>query len=146
MSITTIIDTCKQVLFDLQLVIEQLPTEQYQKLIPNLFNASVGQHSRHIIEFFQCLQQQALADSINYDLRQRNLLIENSNADASTAITEIINWLDSSIEDKPLNLFANYTHSQNQSKQIAINIHLTRIAILLAVIREATLSKTSSCL
>ncbi|MCP4439314.1 MAG: DinB family protein [Aureispira sp.] len=126
MLITTITNTCKQLLLDLKAAVQELPEQQYKMLIPELFKASVGQHTRHIIEFFQCLQQQESAGTINYDLRQRNLLIEESTEQAGKSIDELILWLDTALKDAPLNLLANYTHEQASSPQVSIKSSLVR--------------------
>ncbi|HTH31951.1 MAG TPA: hypothetical protein VL946_11450, partial [Lacibacter sp.] len=36
-------------------VLDQLTTEQYKTPSENLSGATIGQHTRHIIELFQCL-------------------------------------------------------------------------------------------
>lgn len=126
MSITTITTTCKQLLLDLKSALEQLPTEQYQKPIPELFKSSVGQHTRHIIEFFQCLEQQLPTDIIDYDLRQRNLLIESSTLEASNSIVELIEWLDSPLEDRLLQLVANYNYKATTNDLIKVPSSLVR--------------------
>jgi hypothetical protein len=53
-----------------------LNNEQYSEKIDILSNSSIGQHIRHIIEFYTCLMEGYATGQINYDLRQRNLLIE----------------------------------------------------------------------
>lgn len=50
-------------------------------------NASVGQHVRHTIEFYQCLFE--ATDTVNYDLRKRDLALESSAAHALDAITSV---------------------------------------------------------
>jgi hypothetical protein len=49
---------------------------QYCQKVEVLSGSSIGQHLRHIIEFYICLF--ADKDYVNYDERERNLLIEQS--------------------------------------------------------------------
>lgn len=69
-------------------VIDQLNDEQYSRALTILHDASIGGHVRHIIEFFQCLLEQYPQGKVNYDLRKRNLLFEES---VMKAIEEIKN-------------------------------------------------------
>ena len=126
MSISTITATCKQLLFDLKSALDLLTTEQYQKLIPELFNSSIGQHTRHIIEFFQCLEQQASTGVVDYDLRQRNLLIESSTLEANNTLTKLIKWLNSPLEDQLLKLATNYNHQHTESSLVNVQSSLIR--------------------
>ncbi|MFM1875349.1 MAG: hypothetical protein RL266_1086 [Bacteroidota bacterium] len=50
-------------------------------------NASVGQHVRHTLEFYQCLLM--ATDIIDYDQRKRDILIESSPDHARAIIREI---------------------------------------------------------
>ena len=58
-----------------------------------LFGASIGQHTRHFVEFYQCLlDQTSEAGSgavVNYSLRQRDVRIEESPDFASGLIEDI---------------------------------------------------------
>ncbi|HEY0742583.1 MAG TPA: hypothetical protein VGD40_14005 [Chryseosolibacter sp.] len=63
-------------LAQLQTVLSQLSHEEYGRKLPVLSNASVGQHTRHIIEFFQTVIDNYESGVFNYDKRQRNTLLE----------------------------------------------------------------------
>lgn len=104
-----IYESCIAVMTDLKEAIQQLHPKQYSAHIDLLYNASVGQHCRHIIEFFQCLETQCQHGvEICYDLRQRNLQIEQSPEVATSAIEEILDWLSMVPEDKNLLLLVNH--------------------------------------
>lgn len=77
------------------LVLEQLPAGScYTNPCEALSNASIGQHTRHIIELYQCLLAGYAAGRVNYDERKRNLLYENDKTAAMTGIKEILQNLD----------------------------------------------------
>jgi hypothetical protein len=48
----------------------------YKQPSKGLFKATIGQHVRHIIELFQCLHSGYKTGVVNYDNRERNLLLE----------------------------------------------------------------------
>ena len=85
-------------------VLEQLPGQNsYAEPCSALSNASIGQHTRHIIELYQCLVSGYQAGEINYDDRKRNTLYENDIAAAVDAVKEI--QLDLQQPDKPVKIF-----------------------------------------
>ncbi len=58
-------------------VLEQLSEEEYCRPLSELGYNSLGQHFRHILEFFQCLQKGATSGGvIDYSTRPRNVLYE----------------------------------------------------------------------
>lgn len=61
---------------DLSLYLSSIRACDYAQPIEALSGSSVGQHTRHIIEFYQCLIRQLPSGVVNYDLRQRDLSIE----------------------------------------------------------------------
>lgn len=56
--------------------IERLTPEQYKTPLSVLNGAAIGAHSRHIIEFYQCLLDGLETGTVCYDRRKRNLQIE----------------------------------------------------------------------
>lgn len=87
--------------------LHHLSDEQYTKIDGDL-NASVGQHTRHVIEFFQVLFAQADSGIVNYDKRMRNTLIEENTAYAANQLEEIIERLRRRPENFPIKLEVNY--------------------------------------
>ncbi len=74
-------------------VISTVDAGLYAQPIVLLSNATIGQHTRHIIEFFQCLQEQVGSKVINYTLRKRDSLIEENKEAAIDAMNTLINNL-----------------------------------------------------
>lgn len=64
----------------------QLDEATYKKAHPQFGLASIGEHTRHIIEMFTCLLNKYETGCINYDERERNRVIE-------TSIPEALNYL-----------------------------------------------------
>lgn len=57
-------------------LLNQLNTQEYTNPVNHLSNATIGQHTRHIIELFQCLINNYETGTVNYDSRLRNRKIE----------------------------------------------------------------------
>jgi hypothetical protein len=64
-----------QLLRQLKNCLNQLTNDEYTEKLAIFSSSTIGQHTRHILEFHQALLN--VDKIINYDLRQRNLQIEN---------------------------------------------------------------------
>ncbi|HEY1055494.1 MAG TPA: hypothetical protein VGE24_10170, partial [Emticicia sp.] len=65
-----------EVINQLRNLLNQLSSTEYTEKLTVLNNSSIGQHVRHTIEFFQCLIKGSSIGIVDYDGRERNLLIE----------------------------------------------------------------------
>lgn len=95
-----VIYSVQALLQQLQQVLSQLTEEQYNAVIPVLSGASIGQHTRHIIEFFQALEEGYKCARVNYDTRKRDYVLETSLNAARHALDNIIDSVDKT--DTPL--------------------------------------------
>jgi hypothetical protein len=83
-------------------LLKQLSKKEYVNPCAELSNASIGEHTRHIIEMFQCLEKHYDLGIVNYDNRERNVLIQTDTEYAIQNILEIQNNLDK--ENKNIDL------------------------------------------
>lgn len=74
---------------ELTSLLDQLSDEDYSKSCESLSNATIGEHTRHILEMFQCLQNGYDSGVLNYDNRQRNKRIQTETEFAKQCISEI---------------------------------------------------------
>lgn len=66
-----------------------LTDEQYTRKIPVLSGASLGEHVRHVAEFFLELEKGYLTGLVNYDARQRDRAIEQNRGSATEILDRI---------------------------------------------------------
>ncbi|MBF4517746.1 DinB family protein [Flavobacterium sp. ANB] len=70
-------------------LLDQLSDKDYSKSCEALSNATIGEHTRHILEMFQCLQNGYDSGILNYDNRERNTRIQTETEFAKQCIIEI---------------------------------------------------------
>ena len=85
------------VLHDLRVYLEVIEPVTYQARLELLSDSTIGQHTRHIIEFFNCLLEQASLGPqpvISYALRQRDFRIESEPGYALQLVQQICEQLE----------------------------------------------------
>jgi hypothetical protein len=133
-------------LYQLKELLESLSDEQYCRKVALLSNASIGQHTRHIIEFFQELEKGYTTGFVNYDARKRNYMIETLR---NFAISELVDIADViSKENRPLKLIANFSSQganpyevpTNYQRELVYNVEHTvhHMALLRIGVNEVT--------
>jgi hypothetical protein len=75
-------------------LVSQLSDDNYCCPCHDLSNATIGEHTRHIIEMFQCLENQYETGVVNYDNRKRDYLIQTNTAFAKECIDAILSQVD----------------------------------------------------
>ncbi|MDI5950853.1 DinB family protein [Flavobacterium yafengii] len=75
-------------------LLKQLSQNEYSNSCAELSNATIGEHTRHIIEMFQCLENQYDLGIVNYDKRERNIRIQTDTIFAIENIVSIQQNLD----------------------------------------------------
>lgn len=81
-------------LVQLRSLINEVTDQQYIQKIELLSNATIGQHIRHIIEFFLELNGGYQKGRVSYDERKRDYEIETSRVCALTKLEAIISSLE----------------------------------------------------
>ncbi len=85
-----LVNKCLRQLEDLKGFLNCLNQEQYKNSLPNLSNASLGQHTRHILEFYSCLlKAEKNNPRICYDNRERNTILETDKEKAGSEMGSI---------------------------------------------------------
>ena len=92
----------QQLLGQLQEVLEHLSDHQYTAPVDLLSGATIGQHVRHIVEFFQELDKGYQNGTVNYDRRSRSHLLEISRPIAISQLSETVLAVDRPDKDLAL--------------------------------------------
>jgi uncharacterized damage-inducible protein DinB len=95
-----------------------LPEEVYQTRLTALHNHSVGQHVRHIIEFYQCLLASPARGRVCYDARARDPRIEGTLAYALECAHAQVEQLTGPLADTAL-WIESHTPAEAQASSLA---------------------------
>jgi hypothetical protein len=130
--------------------LQQLSGEEYQCICRSLHGNTIGQHVRHIIELFQCLENGYEYGLVNYEKRKRDKNIETNKQLAIELLRIIHDKLDRS--NKTLKLEALYDEhatepvviDTNYFREVAYNLehtihHMALIRIGITEISAITL-------
>jgi hypothetical protein len=104
----------------LRTVLNDLPEADYRRSLDILSGSSVGQHVRHILEFYQCLAEGYNSAEVNYDVRKRNLEMEQSPIYSIQKLETFESFVKSADSRKALVLFYSYDEKEVQEVQSII--------------------------
>ena len=109
----------QQVFLQLTDSLNQLRHDQYNHSCSNLSGNTIGQHVRHIIEMFQCLEDGYGKGEVDYEKRKRDKQIETDKEFATYLLKEISRQI--SRENKSLFLLTYYDELQEKPEKISTN-------------------------
>jgi len=84
----------QHVFVQLSETLKQLSNEEYCMQSKALSNATIGQHVRHIIELYQCLETGYAIGLVNYEKRKRDYRIETEKQVALHLLAELYEKLE----------------------------------------------------
>ncbi len=109
------------ILNQLSHLVEQLRDNDLLKPSRALSNSTIGQHLRHTLEFFICLEEGYAKGIVNYDKRNHDKLIETDKFIALGTIQRIIDFVNQQQQDQPLKLEVGYHPTSEESMIVETN-------------------------
>jgi uncharacterized damage-inducible protein DinB len=116
------IDTAKNNLNQLRGLLEKLNSDDYAARPDVLFGASIGEHYRHILEFYLLLVSGSFTGVISYDRRERDARIANDTTFARETIDRIMNGLETLDLELLVHLEADYSTHGVQDNHIPTSV------------------------
>ena len=93
---------------EMKSILLQFDDELYQKELKIISDASVGQHFRHIMEFYTCFTEAQQTNLVCYDERNRTYLWETSIIETLAILNELKSEINSIDMNKIIQLRQNY--------------------------------------
>jgi len=112
-----------EILNQLESILEQIHPRDFSRPSPLLSGSTIGQHMRHTLEFFLCLERGFKAGVINYDKRDRDKRIETDKSLAISSINRIRHFIASHPSDKVLKLKVGYEQHSEQCCEVQTNYY-----------------------
>jgi hypothetical protein len=109
------VDLLKQI----ERLLEQLSDQTFIQVIPELSGATIGQHARHVLEFYLELETGYYTGKVNYDARKRDRRIESERMFAISVLRSVSGQLEK--EDKELRIITDYSRSGGDLLTICTN-------------------------
>lgn len=110
-----------RILNQLSGLINTLSQDEFTKPLPVLNSSTLGQHIRHTIEFFTCLQNGIADRLVNYDQREHNKAIESDRKVALANIKAIKIFIADCNVDQDLTLEMSYGLEDQPNTQVKSN-------------------------
>ncbi|MEM7656360.1 MAG: hypothetical protein AAF399_09550 [Bacteroidota bacterium] len=98
--------------------LQTLDDDRYREPLELFSQSTIGQHTRHVVEFLQCLLFQAECGVINYEHRQRNHQIETETGIAWTEINAIVSRLHNDVLPDKLELETQYGPAEESPHKV----------------------------
>ncbi len=110
------------VLDQLAKTLTRLTIEEYTQESILLNGSSIGGHTRHVIELFQCLLNGYKTGVINYEHRKRDAEIERNNLFAAN----LLQYITTQVQLSNKNLLLEGTFSENETSETAVQTNYYR--------------------
>lgn len=109
--------TAKENLIQLKELLQIIKEDNYTQKADILSGSSIGQHMRHILEFYLLLVSGSFSGVISYDKRQRDIRIEEEPQFAIETIDKLFQGIDTLDEKLEVKFVGDFTHD-GSSKNI----------------------------
>ncbi len=101
-------------------LLKQMDNEMYSRPLDIYSGSTVGQHIRHIYEFYVCLLNGINEGTVNYDKRKRDMRVQTETCYCETSFKELL----SGIKNFPLTVNVKVKqgmHTADMPEELAVN-------------------------
>ncbi len=116
-----LIKATDSILSQLAAIVNQIDERHFTAPCPSLGNSSIGEHLRHTLEFFLCLECGCDTGFVNYDKRAHDKLIESDKFIALATIQRIRDFVSAHQQDFKLKLTVGYELDNEESIEMDTN-------------------------
>ena len=97
-------------------LLDRLENEQYAQSLSVFNGSSLGQHFRHILDFYNCVVQFSNEEKLDYCMRERNPNVETLAAFAKNAFVDIANQLPALDEDRKIRVVTDFSSDVTEDR------------------------------
>jgi len=114
--------TAKENLLQIKDLVQIIGTEKYNTPSDILSGATIGQHIRHILEFYLLLVSGSFTGTVSYDKRERDLRLENDPVFAAKVIDRLLSGINTLDVSQTVKFEADYTPEGTSQKMISSSV------------------------
>ncbi|MBP6573281.1 MAG: DinB family protein [Flavobacteriales bacterium] len=107
---------------ELHRLVSALNADQYTAPVPVLSKSSIGQHVRHVLEFYICLMN-AGSDTVDYDSRKRDRALETDRAAVMGALNALRDWMKNIRQDMPMHLLVDHSTDGSGNTRMGTSLY-----------------------
>ncbi|MBK6948433.1 MAG: hypothetical protein IPH16_10560 [Haliscomenobacter sp.] len=96
----------------------QIDPADYQQPLEVLSGSSIGQHFRHIFDFYYCLAKGAAQDLVDYANRERDPRVESDQIFAAQVLGETMKQIAHLPEDQSVRMRADFIHLSEAERPV----------------------------
>lgn len=119
------LDQSKELLQQILALLEKMDASSYGEALPLLSGATIGQHFRHIINFYECILTGLEEGNINYSNRDRNTKVETDPAFALSHFKAVLDQFVYQSDDQPISVMGSFS-PKTEVDQLPINSSVGR--------------------
>lgn len=112
----------KENLSQLREMLQTIKVESYTQKTDILSGSSIGQHIRHIIEFYLLLVSGSFSGTVSYDKRQRDQQIEENPDYAINVINRLMKGIETLDENLPMKFEGDFTANGSSQNTIQSSV------------------------
>ena len=113
---------CKQssaiVIDQIVSILNKLPDQSFNQPLDVFNGSTLGQHFRHILDFYHCILKGVEKDRLDYSDRERNLLMEQSTEHASIAFRNMYDKILNLCEMDQLDVIADFSTEDSNDRPV----------------------------
>jgi hypothetical protein len=116
---------CKQgteiILGQMTDLLGRIQQETYSASLPLFNGSSIGQHFRHIVDFYGCLSRDASNGRVDYANRERDTRVETEPEYAANILQGFYNKLKNLDENAMLEVVADFSSDLNETRPVVLS-------------------------
>ncbi len=101
-----ILRSTEEVFNQVILVIDSLDDKQYSSSLPLIGNSTIGQHLRHVLDFYLCIIEGVERENICYDKRERKVEVEYNRELMKEKLIEVLKHIDLFVIENEISVLA----------------------------------------
>lgn len=108
----------KEIIHQINYLLDSIDNQSYTKSLDIFNGSSIGQHFRHILDFYLCLIKGTEDQTIDYAKRDRNALAETSVLYVREAFAQIAADIDHLSEEKKVEVWGDFSKHQDHARPL----------------------------